>query len=171
MGYACPVCGDPQADATHLANHLAFTALARGGDHEAWLDETVPEWERMGEDGLAEVVVDHADEEEYPQVFEDTTGDLPDGHDHGRHAHDHAGGPRRDVPDALLADAEDALADANLTNTDDVLAEARELTRERRERMADDETDAADDAAETAETDESTETDEDDTSTDDSENE
>ena len=43
MGYACPVCDHPQADARHLANHLAFTALARGGDHEAWLDDAVAE--------------------------------------------------------------------------------------------------------------------------------
>ena len=40
MGYACPVCEDPQSDATHLANHLAFTAMLRGGEHGEWLDLT-----------------------------------------------------------------------------------------------------------------------------------
>ncbi len=81
MGYACPVCGDPQADAEHLANHLAITAIARGGDHEGWLDEQVPDWSDRGEAALAEAVVPHAAEADYPQVFEDTTG-----HDHGRGA-------------------------------------------------------------------------------------
>jgi hypothetical protein len=68
MGYACPVCDDPQADATHLANHLAFTALTGGDDHEAWLDEHVPAWGQHGETELAAEVVDHADEREFPQV-------------------------------------------------------------------------------------------------------
>ena len=44
MGYACPVCSVPHADAEHLANHLAFTAMLHGDDHEAWLDEHVPGW-------------------------------------------------------------------------------------------------------------------------------
>ena len=39
MGYACPVCEIPHQDATHLANHLAFTAMTHGDDHEAWLDD------------------------------------------------------------------------------------------------------------------------------------
>ena len=93
MGYSCPVCDQPQADAGHLANHLAFTALTGGTDHEAWLDEHVPDWGQLGEADLAPLVVDHAAEAEYPQVFEDTTDqgaghghdhDLPTGTDHGR---------------------------------------------------------------------------------------
>ncbi|QSG09339.1 DUF5810 domain-containing protein [Halapricum desulfuricans] len=47
MAYRCPVCEAVQADAEHLANHLAFTAVIRGGDHEAWLDERFADW---GED-------------------------------------------------------------------------------------------------------------------------
>ena len=78
MGYACPVCDVPQRDAEHLANHLAFTALLRGADHEEWLDEVVPGWNEEGPDELAGRVVEYADEADYDEVFEDTAG----GHDH-----------------------------------------------------------------------------------------
>ena len=77
MGYACPVCETPQADARHLANHLAFTALLGNDDHESWLDDHAPDWETDGEDELAERVTEEATEVEFPQMFEDTTG-----HDH-----------------------------------------------------------------------------------------
>lgn len=135
MGYACPVCSDPQADANHLANHLAFTALVRGGDHEAWLDEHVPEWEQRGEDDLAAVVVDYAETEEFPQVFEDTAGGTTGERDHD-HAHDDERSgklfeddplpdgrqqPPGRQPAASVSDAETAA----------VLEEARELTEER----------------------------------------
>ena len=137
MGYACPVCDDPQADARHLANHLAFTAILGNADHEAWLDEHVPGWADDGERELAERVADHAEERDYPQVFEDTTGRLEsetegddersgklfegeghEGHDHLGHEHGHDGVPHQqaDVP----RDPE----------TEAVLEEARELTRE-----------------------------------------
>ena len=151
MGYACPVCGDPQADARHLANHLAFTALARGGDHEQWLDDHVPDWEDHGEAWLSDRVVDHADEEEFPQVFEDTTdggsgGERIHDHEHG-HAHDHEHTHEHDQPrdaeeglgsgvaDVSEAAVQDALAriDDGDRDPEDVLAEARELTRKRRE--------------------------------------
>jgi hypothetical protein len=82
MGYACPVCETPQADARHLANHLAFTAMVRGGDHEEWLDEHLPEWNEAGEAELAERVTAFAEEEDYPQVFEDTVNPA------GEHQHD-----------------------------------------------------------------------------------
>ena len=111
MGYACPVCDQPQADAEHLANHLAFTALTGGDDHEAWLDDHVPDWGQLGEAGLADVVVDHASEADYPQVFEDTTG----GHEGHRHAHGHGAEHGHD---------QRSLSDADR----DVLAEARDLT-------------------------------------------
>ena len=64
MGYACPVCETPQADAHHLANHLAFTALLGDDDHEAWLDEHTPGWDEAGEDELAERVLAEAKEVE-----------------------------------------------------------------------------------------------------------
>ena len=133
MGYRCPVCGDPQADDIHLANHLAFTALLRGGDHEVWLDEHVPDWGAMGESTLAPQVSDLAEPAEYPAVFEDTTDD---GHDHEHSSHSHTGETARgDLPET--AD----LSSGGPTNeeTRAVLDRARELTRQRR-------TDAAEDA-------------------------
>jgi len=136
MGYACPVCTDPQADATHLANHLAFTALARGGDHEEWLDEHVPEWESMNEETLGDQIVDLADDTDYPQVFEDTTDQGVGDHQHDHadgHDHQHGRGTQ-DISDAMLSEAESALADEDVGTPDEVMAEARELTRKRRER-------------------------------------
>ena len=114
MGYACPVCDDPQADATHLANHLAFTALTGGDDHETWLDEHVGEWDQHGESELAEIVVEHADQREFPQVFEESGTDG--------HSHDHAG----DLPPGADGHRDRSMSDADA----DVLAEARELTKE-----------------------------------------
>jgi len=141
MGYACPVCGDPQTDAEHLANHLAFTAMLRGGDHEAWLDDRVDDWAALDPPELAERVVEHADETEFPQVFEDTTG----GHDHGGgHQHEHGhqhGGDRATAPsDAVESAAPGGVADLDdfEGEADDVLAEAKELTRRRRENASDD---------------------------------
>jgi hypothetical protein len=131
MGYACPVCTDPQADATHLANHLAFTALVRGGDHEDWLDEHVPEWDSMNEETLGTELSELAEDTDYPQVFEDTTDQ---GHDHDHvGGHDHGHGTQ-DISDAMLSEAESALADQDIETPDDVMAEARELTRKRRSR-------------------------------------
>lgn len=122
MGYSCPVCEDPQADDIHLANHLAFTALVRGGDHESWLDETIPEWESMDDEGLAAVVTDHAEQTEYPQVFEDTTEQRSNDHQHREST----------VPDGMatadLPDGEELSEAAT-----DALAKARELTRQRHE--------------------------------------
>lgn len=127
MGYACPVCDDPQADAVHLANHVAFTALARGGDHEDWLDDRVPEWGQLGDEALAGRLVEHADEREYPQVFEDTTDDGAEGsHDHG------TGGTAPDaIPDSTLEAARDQATGEGDGDAEDILAEARELTRKR----------------------------------------
>lgn len=145
MGYACPVCGDPQTDAEHLANHLAFTAMLRGGDHEAWLDDRVDDWAAMDPSELAERVVDHAEEAEFPQVFEDTTGGHDHGgghqHDHGHHdgdhgdGHQHGGGRTPGGADAVENAAPGGVADPGdfEGETDDVLAEAKELTRRRRE--------------------------------------
>ncbi|QPV61338.1 hypothetical protein I7X12_11210 [Halosimplex litoreum] len=146
MGYACPVCGDPQTDAEHLANHLAFTAMLRGGDHEAWLDDRIDGWAAMDPPELAEHVVDHAEEAEFPQVFEDTTGghdhggghqhDHGSGHQHGDgHGHQYGGGRASGTPDAVESAAPGGVADLDdfEGETDDVLAEAKELTRRRRE--------------------------------------
>jgi len=64
MSYVCPVCSSPQADAEHLANHLAFTAMLRGDGHEEWLDEHAPEWSEQGPETLAPTVAEHVPETE-----------------------------------------------------------------------------------------------------------
>ncbi|MFN1125530.1 DUF5810 domain-containing protein [Halobacterium salinarum] len=102
MGYLCPVCGVETADGEHLANHVAFTALTRGGDHEAWLDEHAPAWADSGPAELADTVVGHATETDAEPVSE-------------AHTHDAPAGARASV-------------DASAADSDDVLAEARELT-------------------------------------------
>jgi hypothetical protein len=151
MGYACPVCDDPQVDARHLANHLAFTAILGHEDHEAWLDEHTPGWADEGEAELADRVAEHAEERDYPQVFEDTTGH---GHDHdaersgqlfegeGHEGHDHleaerAGGTTDgQVPHERAEVSPDG-------DTEAVLEEARELTREMLAEEADEREDGA----------------------------
>ncbi len=122
MGYACPVCDDPQADTSHLANHLAFTAMTGGDDHEAWLDETIGDWGQLGEAELGELVADHAEEREFPQVFEESGLD--------EHGHDHsmpAGADSQRDRNRDLSEADAA-----------VLEEARELTKEMLDEDADD---------------------------------
>ena len=149
MGFACPVCTDPQADAVHLANHLAFTALVRGGDHEAWLDEHVPEWDSMNEETLGEELAELADDTDYPQVFEDTTDQH--GHEHNHtDGHDHGRGTQ-DISDAMLSDAESALAEEDVETPDDIMAEARELTRKRREQRGGSEASTSEEGAATEE--------------------
>ncbi|NLV08860.1 hypothetical protein GOC74_02790 [Halomicrobium mukohataei] len=110
MGYACPVCEEPQADAGHLANHLAFTALTGGGDHEDWLDEHVPDWGDHGEDELAAEVVELAAETEFP--FE------AGGHDH-QHGQGHGIDPQQ-ARERASGELDDEAAE--------ILEEAREMT-------------------------------------------
>ncbi|GGJ15704.1 hypothetical protein GCM10008995_26910 [Halobellus salinus] len=127
MGFACPVCEIPHQDATHLANHLAFTAMTHADDHEAWLDDHVPEWSEYGETDLASEVGDLAPEAEYDQLFEDTVGGrggaMGTTHDHGS--------PRGEAPAGV--DPKTA-AIAGQGGLDDaaraVLEEARGLTAE-----------------------------------------
>lgn len=136
MGYACPVCDEPQQDAEHLANHLAFQALTHGDDHASWLDEHAPDWVEGGPSDLAPRLEGLAVEAEYEVVFEDTTEDSDDrerydpdlqgeagGHGHG-HGHTQAGGDGIDVSD-LDPEARE------------IVDEAQALTRE----MLDDERD------------------------------
>jgi hypothetical protein len=119
MGYACPVCETPQADAGHLANHLAITAIARGGDHETWLDEHVPGWNDLDEDALADRVTGLASEAEFPQVFEDTNGgSTADGR------------PGAGLDEAALADLRAGSDDE--VDVDSIVERARELTAARR---------------------------------------
>ena len=135
MGYACPVCSDPQADGGHLANHLAFTAMLGDDAHGAWLDEHVPGWGKMGETELADAATEEVEAVEFPQVFEDTVGGLDDGGDpsaersgalfddagHGHDRADRAHADRmRDRGGAGEPTDEEAAA---------ILEEAREMTR------------------------------------------
>jgi len=127
MGYACPVCETPQRDGEHLAHHLAFTAMLHGDDHEAWLDDRVPDWSDRDPDGLAAEVTPHAETAEYREVFEDTVDrgrpdvDLGD-HDHAGHGHGAI-----ETPDTRGAVDESGARDPE---TEAALREARELTRE-----------------------------------------
>ncbi|MDS0219787.1 DUF5810 domain-containing protein [Haloarcula sp. S1AR25-5A] len=138
MGYACPVCEDPQADDVHLANHLAFTAMTGGDDHEAWLDEHVPDWGQLGESELSTEVIEYAEETEFPQVFEDTVDRSDEGHSH-EHDHDHGHGDGDFPQGADRHRGSNALSD----HDSEVLAEARDLTREML-REGDDDTTASD---------------------------
>lgn len=122
MGYECPVCGVEEADGEHLANHVAFTALVRGGDHEAWLDDHVPDWADRDPDSLAPEVTEHATETETEPATD------PHGHDH-------------DVPSVERTGGADLSGAAG-----DVLEEARELT----EAMYESRQVGSDDAAEGA---------------------
>jgi len=156
MGYACPVCETPQRDGEHLAHHLAFTAMLHGDDHEAWLDDRVPDWGDRDPDGLAADVTPHAETAEYHEVFEDTVDrgrpdvDLGDhdhagggaghGHAQGGHAHGATGG----VDGSGATDPE----------TEAALREARELTRKMFE---EDEGDAEGDGAESDDGDDASE--------------
>ncbi|MDZ5812761.1 DUF5810 domain-containing protein [Halorubrum sp. AD140] len=137
MGYACPVCEIPQRDGEHLAHHLAFTAMLHGDDHEAWLDERVPDWSDRDPAGLAAAVTPHADDAEYREVFEDTVDrgrpnvDLED-HDHAGHGHGHEGHAHGHRTGRGAPGATGAVDESGATNpeTEAALREARELTRE-----------------------------------------
>jgi hypothetical protein len=118
MAYRCPVCSEPQVDAEHLANHMAFTAMIREGDHESWLGDTVPGWTEGDDDELAARLREELDTVEHP-IDDIETHDHGEGHGHSHPAAGHETGDDR----ALDGEAAD------------ILAEAREMT----ERMAEDE--------------------------------
>lgn len=127
MGFACPVCETPHQDATHLANHVAFTAMTHGNEHEAWLDDHVPEWSGYGEADLAAEVAELAPEAEYDQVFEDTVGTRG-----GADARFHDHGTARDgAPEGIDPESAAAAGGGELDETARaVLEEARGLTAE-----------------------------------------
>ncbi|MFC6765824.1 DUF5810 domain-containing protein [Natrinema soli] len=120
MGYACPVCDAEEADAVHLANHLAITASLGRENHREWLEEHAPHWGDCSPEELGEIVSPHAREIDTPE-FEGS------GHDHG-HGHE----PGR--PDALeegIARQSRQPGRGSLTaEAENVLQEAAELTRE-----------------------------------------
>lgn len=61
MAYACPVCDVVEADAEHLANHLAVTASLHEGDHAAWLEDHAPDWAEQSPSELGATAVEHAE--------------------------------------------------------------------------------------------------------------
>lgn len=123
MAYACPVCAFPQADPTHLAHHLAFTAMTGDDEHAAWLDEHAPGWGEDGPDALAQRVLPHADEVDGPGAATDAGED----HDHGE-VSSPGDEPVPDHPSSVP----DAAGRFQADDVDDVLREARDITRARR---------------------------------------
>jgi hypothetical protein len=110
MAYVCPVCDAVEADAEHLANHLAVTASLHGGDHAAWLEEHAPDWPNRSPSELGATAVEHARE----RVLDDEST----AHDHDREA-------KPDVRNARSGQGAGRRLDAE---TKQVLREARELT-------------------------------------------
>jgi hypothetical protein len=111
MAYACPVCDAVEADAEHLANHLAITATLHEDDHAAWLDDHAPDWPDRSPSELGETAVEHAEKRD----VEGTT-----------HSHEHGHEPDlRPETDSGWMDASGADDE-----TERVLREARELTRQ-----------------------------------------
>lgn len=123
-GYACPVCDVHEADAVHLANHLAVTASLGRADHLAWLEEHAPDWADCGPEELGERVAGFASEVE-------TAGPTAHQHDHGfgRDAASRAGGPALERERARQSRGPGRGQGATSGETARVLAEARELTR------------------------------------------
>ncbi|MCU4927018.1 DUF5810 domain-containing protein [Halobacteria archaeon AArc-dxtr1] len=115
MGYACPVCDVQEADAVHLANHLAVTASLGREEHRSWLDDHAPDWQGCSPAELGEIVAEYADEVETPE-FERGPGRSP--------SIDaaHQRGSERPHPESDTDLDPEAAA---------VLEEARELTRQR----------------------------------------
>jgi len=145
MGYACPVCGDPQADAEHLANHLGFSEMLGDDAHEDWLADHAPDWDESDADRLAPVVTAHAEEIEYPQVFEDTTGDHDHTHDDERSGalFDDEAADAGFTADAARERARQGRSPDLDGEAADIMQEARELTERMRENAADDDADEA----------------------------
>ncbi|NHX37202.1 MULTISPECIES: DUF5810 domain-containing protein [Halolamina] len=147
MGYRCPVCGSPQQDDEHLANHLAMTAMLHAEDHEAWLDDRVADWGDYTPPELAAEIVDDAEEIDYDAATaEDAEVEIPT-EDGGDHDHDHAGThPTEEIADPAEVPDSGFIDEA----AEQAVAEAREMTRKRRENATDGDDDAtggADDAA------------------------
>jgi len=129
MAYRCPVCDNPETDAEHLANHLAFTAVIRGDGHEDWLDEHVPGWGEENPETLAPKISEAVPEVEVPE-FDD---DGHDGHDHGARLEDELAkqGSHRGPGAAGSSDAAGAPAGGRGDLSEEaagVMQEARELT-------------------------------------------
>ena len=138
MGYACPVCDVEQADAVHLANHLAVTASLGREDHLEWLEDHAPEWESSTPAELAAIVGEYALEVDVPEFADDSNT-----HQHGHRSSD---GRAPTLEDELARQARHRGRDrvqgrGTLTaETEAVLDEARELTAQMRHSIHDNET-------------------------------
>ncbi|MEF8773218.1 MAG: DUF5810 domain-containing protein [Halobacteriales archaeon] len=131
MGYACPVCGAPQVDGEHLANHLAFSALLGHDDHGDWLDDHSPGWDGDDPEALAERVTPHAEEMDLPVETSTSRGEReaagPDAEPFEAPPGDGAV-ERRHSPGAGAPSGDRELD----TEAREILAEARRLTERRR---------------------------------------
>ncbi|MDF9745017.1 DUF5810 domain-containing protein [Natrinema salsiterrestre] len=116
MGYACPVCDVEEADAVHLANHLAITASLGREEHREWLAEYAPDWGDRSPEELGEIVAPHAEEIDTPD-FEDS------GHGHER-------GRPGSLEEGIARQSSQPGRGAMTAEAEDVLREAAELTRE-----------------------------------------
>lgn len=135
MGYRCPVCEAPQLDGEHLANHLAFTAMIRSEEHEAWLDDHVPGWTERRPAELAEDVTPHVPDADLPEELEEAaTHDHAPTNERGRKAYSER---QRELRDR---EREELTGEAA-----EVMADARAMTREMHERA--EESDGAPDDA------------------------
>jgi hypothetical protein len=118
MGYACPVCDVEEADAVHLANHLAITASLGREEHREWLEEHAPDWGDRSPEELGEIVAPHAAEIDTPD-FEAS------GHDHG-----HEPGRPGSLEEGIARQSSQPGRGSMTAEAKDVLQEAAELTRE-----------------------------------------
>jgi hypothetical protein len=124
MAYLCPVCEEPQVDATHLADHMAFTAMLRGEGHEAWLDDHAPDWAASDDDALAATLRETVGAVDHP--IDESAEDS------GGHGHDHGHNPAVDRQSTRGMGALDEEAT-------DILAEAREMTEQMQDGDGEDE--------------------------------
>ncbi|WP_254531950.1 DUF5810 domain-containing protein [Natrinema gelatinilyticum] len=139
MGYACPVCGAEEADAVHLANHLAITASLGREDHRAWLEEYAPHWADCGPEELGEIVSPHAAEIDTP-AFE--------GGDHGHDHDDDAPGRPGSLEEGLARQSRRPGRGSMTAETETVLREAAEMTRQLHPSSEDDVSDESESNAE-----------------------
>ena len=133
MGYLCPVCEEPFADAQQCANHLAVTAILHGERHETWLAETVAEqltesadsWEAVPRATLADLVAELAEE--------------TDDHDHpGDHTHPIDSQPVDPANQPAITESPTAVEGLD-ADAQAILREARELTDQMQQRGPSDE--------------------------------
>ncbi|MFQ3475278.1 hypothetical protein HKK80_03315 [Halonotius sp. F2-221B] len=126
MSYLCPVCAAPFGGGEPLADHLAVTAILHGGDHEAWLDDTVTDWDGLSRDTLGDRVVDHAETTDDHEHVGDHSHSGPSEHSHSD-PEPASGLPNGIDSEASARNAADSTLDADAQA---IIEEARELTRE-----------------------------------------